>query len=311
MLKKIFYLIIIAVYTVSCGQRSAKSIDETPTRGKIKIAVDESYQLLMDTQIYTFQKIYPYAKITPEYTTEVKAYDLFMKDSVRLMIVNRKLTPGQEQMLNQAQIIPRTTQIAYDALAFITNKNNPDTLLRYDQIKNIFIGTITNWKQINKKSSLSDIKVVFDNNESGNPRYIREKFSINGNFSPNCYAVKSNEEVINFVEKNKNAIGIISVNWISDRDDTLSVKFLKKIQIMSVGVEGDIEGTGEFKKPYQGYIADGTYPFIRNVYAVSRETIIGLGKGLISFVAGDQGQRIVLKSGLVPATMPVRLIEVK
>jgi phosphate transport system substrate-binding protein len=44
---------------------------------------------------------------------------------------------------------------------------------------------------------------------------------------------------------------------------------------------------------------------------ICREPYSGLGTGFVSFVAGDQGQRIILKSGLVPATMPVRLIQVK
>jgi phosphate transport system substrate-binding protein len=66
-----------------------------------------------------------------------------------------------------------------------------------------------------------------------------------------------------------------------------------------------------FCKPYQGYIAERSYPFCRDVYMISRETFSGLGTGFVSFVAGDQGQRIILKSGLVPATMPVRLIEIR
>jgi phosphate transport system substrate-binding protein len=35
-----------------------------------------------------------------------------------------------------------------------------------------------------------------------------------------------------------------------------------------------------------------------------------LGTGFSSFVASDKGQRIILKSGLLPAVMPVRFIEV-
>jgi len=305
-----FLLILMFSLILGCGNRSGKILDETPTRGNIKIVVDESYQLLLDTEIYTFKSYYKYAEINADYTTETKAFDLFLKDSVRLMIVNHKLSDAQEQSLKNAQIIPRTTKIAYDALALIVNKNNADTLIRYDQLKDIFTGKLSKWKDINSKSAFGKLSVVFDNNESGNPRYIREKFSIKGTFPSYCHAVKSNAEVIHFVENNKNAIGIISVNWISDPNDTISHSFLNKIRIVSVGQQGDIAGTGEFRKPYQGYIAEGSYPFIREVYTISRETFVGLGSGLISFIAGDKGQRIILKSGLVPATMPIRLIEI-
>jgi len=80
--------------------------------------------------------------------------------------------------------------------------------------------------------------------------------------------------------------------------------------VVAVSSEFDTEGV-EFTKPYQAYIADKSYPFIREVYMISRETFTGLGSGFISFVASDPGQRIILKSKLVPATMPVRLVEAK
>ena len=44
---------------------------------------------------------------------------------------------------------------------------------------------------------------------------------------------------------------------------------------------------------------------------INRETFAGLGSGFISFVAGEKGQRIILKSGIVPAAMPIRLIQIK
>ena len=80
---------------------------------------------------------------------------------------------------------------------------------------------------------------------------------------------------------------------------------------MSIGDETNTDGTGNYYKPYQGYIADGTYPFIREVYIINRETFTGLGTGFVNFVAGEKGQRILLKTGLVPATMPIRLVQIK
>jgi phosphate transport system substrate-binding protein len=62
-------------------------------------------------------------------------------------------------------------------------------------------------------------------------------------------------------------------------------------------------------KPYQAYIALKQYPLWRTVQITLREPRVGLGTGFASFVASDKGQRIVLKSGLVPATAPVRIIE--
>lgn len=281
-------------------------ITEAPTRGNIKISVDESFQLLFDTQLYTFQSLYENAVITPAYKPESDVFTDFMNDTVRTVVMTRDLTQQEKDYLLTQKIIVRTTKVARDALALIINPANIDSLLLEKQLAEILQGKISTWNQLNPKSASNPINVVFDNNKSGNVRYFRERFNITGNFPPNCFAVNSNQEVINYVAKNRNALGIISVNWISDAHDSLTIEFKKSVRIVEVGTES----TG-YCKPYQGYIAEGSYPFCRDVFMVSRETFSGLGTGFASFVAGDQGQRIVRLSGLVPATMPIRLIEIK
>ena len=302
-------LALCVTFFLSCN--SGTSTSETPTAGNIKIYVDESFQMFMDAERTTFEGLYPNAKVNIVYKPEVEVIDALMKDSARFVVVSRKLTEAEEGQLKSNQIYPKTTKIAYDAVAFIVNKNNPDSSLLYQTINDIFYGKITKWNQINPKSKLNDITVVFDNNKSANPRYIKEKFGIKSNFPSNCFAVKSNPEVINYVEKNQGAIGIISVNWISNTYDSIVNSFLNKITVVEVGNEGNTDGTGESYKPYQAYIADNSYPFTREIYTINRETFTGLGTGFVSFIAGEQGQRVILKTGLVPATMPVRLVQIK
>jgi phosphate transport system substrate-binding protein len=294
----------------SCGQQKIRDT-ETPTRGNIKIAVDESYRLMAEAQLFTFQAIYTYAHIKAVYKPEADVIMDFMMDSVRTIIVGRKLTAAEEEQLKSKQIVARTTRVAKDALAFIVNTQNPDSSILYDQVKAIFEGKISKWTDLNPKSSLGDLKVVFDHNKSSNVRYIKEKFNLGNQFPAWCFAVESNTEVVKFVENNKSALGIIGVNWISDPDDSITHSFLKKVNVLEVGDATNADGTGAYYKPYQGYVADGTYPFIREVFVICREIFAGLGTGFASFVAGEKGQRIILKGGLVPATMPIRLVQLK
>lgn len=306
-MKKIIMLAAIPAFLLA-GCIGSVGTGETPTRGNIKISVDESFKLVMESEVSTFESIYTYAIINAAYKPEVDCITDLMNDSVRLVVVGRTLTTDEETFLKNQKLVPRTTKIAYDGLAFIVNRNNPDSLITFEKLRDIFAGKIADWKDVNPKSELGGLKVVFDNNKSANPRYVREKFRVS-KFPEYCYAVNSNDEVISFVETNPNAMGIISVNWISDKNDTVSNRFLQKIKVMAISDEGNTDGP--FHKPYQAYIADGSYPLVREVYVISREYFSGLGTGFASFVAGDQGQRIILKSGLVPATMPVRIVDVK
>ncbi len=232
-----------------------------------------------------------------------------MNDSVKVIATSKKLTDYQVQYLRDTQIIARTTTFAYDALALVTNKENKDTLLKYNAIKDLFLGNLHSWKEINPKSKLGDISVIFDNSRSGNVRYFKELFEIKDSLPKNFFAVNNNAEVINYVSKNPDALGIVSVNWISDKDDSLSMSFINKINVIAVSQQ--FINDGSYYRPYQGFIYDKSYPFVREIYLISRETFAGLGSGFINWACGEKGQRIVLKSGLVPATMPIRLVQIR
>jgi phosphate transport system substrate-binding protein len=308
-MKKGLIFLIAYITLISCNPSPTNDYGETPTRGKIRIDVDESFKMLMDTQIFTFQALYKYAYITPRYKSEYDVIDDFMNDSIRTIVTAKQLTQNQIDYLRSRNIIPKTTIIATDALAFITNKNNPDSLIRINDIKQIFVGGLTDWNQINKKNKCGKIEVVFDSNKSANARYFKEKLNLS-KFPDYCYTANTNDEVLNYVENNKNAIGIISVNWISENTDSIANNFLKRVKVIAMTSEFDPEGN-YYYKPYAAYIADKSYPFTRDIYMITRETFNGLGSGFIRFVAGEKGQRIVLKAGLVPATMPIRLVQLK
>jgi phosphate transport system substrate-binding protein len=306
---KRFLVLSVLLSILSCSGGKNAVLNETPTRGNIRISADESFQPLIDAEVFTFTHLYKSANIKPLYKPEYDVINDFMNDSVKVIVTSKKLSDYQIQYLRDTLVIARTTTFAYDALALVTNRENKDTLLKYNTIKDIFLGKIKKWKDINPKSKLADIRVIFDNTKSGNIRYFKELFEIKDTLGSNFFAVRNNAEVIDFVSRNPDALGIVSVNWISDKDDSLSMSFIRKVNIIAVSQQ--YINDGSYYRPYQGSIYDKSYPFVREIYLISRETFVGLGSGFINWACAEQGQRIVLKSGLVPATMPIRLVQIK
>lgn len=308
-----FTILIISALLISsfpsCRGKGGTAMNETPTRGNIKITADESFQPVIDTEIFTFTQLYTNAKITPAYKPEYDVVNDFMQDCVKVIVTSRKLTEDQIKYLRDTLIIARTVTFAYDGLALITNKKNRDTLLKYDQVRDIFLGKAVSWKDLDPGSKLGTIRVIFDNTKSGNIRYFKELFEIAEELPDNFYAVNTNPEVVDFVSRNPDALGIVSVNWISDKDDSLSMSFVKKVNV--VAVSRQFIDDGSYYRPDQGWIYDRSYPFVREIYLINRETFHGLGSGFIQWATAEQGQRIVLKSGLVPATMPIRLVQIR
>jgi len=292
-----FLLASLALFLMSySGCKNSGDYSDTPTYGKISISVDETFKPLINSEIDTFKGIYSYAEVEVNYRTEAEAFNDLMNDTIRLIIVPRKLNADELKQFEKWEIVPKVTKIAYDAVALIGSKDLKDTTITLNELRSLLSDE--------KVPSFKDLKVIFDNNNSSTISFLSEKLGFK-KLSSRCYALNSNEAVLNYVSKENKSIGIIGVNWISDRDDTTNISFLKSFKVLEISNND----TSEAYKPYQAYIARKIYPLWREVYIISKEAYTGLGTGLNAFIASERGQRIVLKFGLVPATMPVRLVE--
>lgn len=311
--KKQIQLIVLAVTVVflsACQNRPKDGLTDTYTSGVIAIAADESFRPIVQEEVDVFEGLFPLAGIVPRYVTEVEAVNLLLKDSLRLAITSRRLTPEEMNSFNSRKFFPQEIKIATDGLALITNKDNPDSLITVDEIRNILTGKVTQWKDLYPSSHLKAILPVFDNKNSSTVRFAVDSICKGAPLYDGVKALKTNREVIDYVARTPEAVGIIGVNWLSDRNDSTGLTFSKEVRVMSVSATSQATPENSFK-PYQAYLYYGDYPLTRSIYALLNDPRSALPWGFASFLASDRGQRIILKSGLVPATQPVRIVNVK
>ncbi|HEY8937095.1 MAG TPA: substrate-binding domain-containing protein [Cyclobacteriaceae bacterium] len=306
-LKRCTYsLLVLIILNAACTSKdkNGKPLDG-PTTGTIKIAVDESLKPLVEAEIDTFEGLYPTAHIEPLYMSEQEAVDALLKDSVRMIFSTRQLYDNEMAVLKVVNIEPRQMNVAKDGIALILNKSNKDSLFSFEQLQGILEGKTNNWHQLDPSLPSASIDIVFDNPKSGMVRFLNDSVVHMDQLPKNCFAVNTNKAVVEYVSQKENAIGLIGVGWISDDDDSTANQFLGTIRVAGISRNSD------HYKPYQAYLATNQYPLRRNIYMVSREARTGLASGFMTFVGSDKGQRIILKLGLVPVTMPVRIVEVK
>lgn len=300
---KLPLILVVSLLFNGCGQENPKTSD-TPTSGEIRIACDENYQPVIDSEVHTFNSLYERAKVTADYVPEVEAFQRLLSDSARLIVASRKLNDEERAYFKRIPLTPREIEIATDGIALILHPSAKDSNFSMDQLRDIFSGKVMRWGS--DENSGDSIRIVFDNKSSGTARYILENLTYDKKLGPNSFGLKTNPEVIDYVSTHPGTLGVIGVNWISDGDDPSSLAFLKKIKVAGIASEDPMDP--EFYQPFQAYLATKKYPLRRTVYIIMREPRTGLGTGFASFVAGDKGQRIILKSGLLPALMPVRIV---
>lgn len=296
-MKKIVLLVVVSVFAlfVSCKQSDTKKEKESILKGKITILVDETVKPLIEDQIAVFESTYN-AKITLVAKSEKELLQSFMKDTSGVVILSRPLDSTEIKFFERSKIKPRVTKFATDAIALISNKKDLDSLIALNDVVSFLKG-----------NSQSRIKgLVFDNPNSSTVRYLTNLSGVQQVPQKEVYSFKSNEEVVKFVAENDGMIGVVGLNWLLQPSSEIK-GFLTNINVLNV------EGLNKksYFAPTQNNLAEGTYPLARDLFIVNCQGTTGLGMGFASFLAGEIGQRIVLKSGMLPAVMPGRKILIK
>ncbi len=291
------YLLIFTCYLLffSCNTSTKTSdIPNTPTSGELKVFCEDGMFLHIRNQAYTFEKIYYNSKIEVHYVNEKQAIEGLYNDSCKAIVISRVLSADEIKKFNAKNIYPTQVCIAKSALAFVVPVNSPDSVISSDAIKKIISGADTSYK------------VVFDNDNSGATHFLKDSLLGGKPFGKNCFSLKNTTELINHVRTTKNTIGVLDYAWLSDSDDSTSKAFLRVVKILAVSAQGSKTAY----MPDQSNIKTGDYPFCRWVYATRRSADFTLGTGFSLFVAGQKGQIMFTKQGLIPFVQPNREVEV-
>ncbi len=293
MLRNKYLLLISFLFTslilYSCQNNEPK---DNQTSGSIKVSIDETYKPVMEEQLKIFTSRYPNAHITAEYKPESDCLKDFFEDTTRVIFITRELSQEEKDYALSKQIVAKSLAMARDAIVFITSKAHPDPKFTMTQIKEILTGE-------NK-----EFQIVFDNKNSSTVRYVNDSILKGQKLSDNIFATNNSEEVINYVEKNDKAIGVIGVSWVADHKDSTVEQFLKQINI--AGINPELDSINFFVKPYQAYIGLKEYPCTREFYFISKETWPGLGTGLVNYLCRD-GQIVFKQAKMFPLRVNVLL----
>jgi phosphate transport system substrate-binding protein len=296
----LFLCLSAVVCLYSCKQKAAPAAQQdTVNSGTENIAADESAQPIVDEELYIFKRLNEKANPEISYQTENTVLRRLLNDSVRFAILTRDLNPDEKKILAERTLPPVINRFAIDAVTLIVNQASADTQMTVSDVKKMLNGQI--------KTSTD---IVFDNPNSSLVRFLKE-FSGNKDLKlKNIFAVKNNKEVIKYISQHPQAIGITGFDWLNDPDKDYA-DAVSKVKIVGIRDEGSKTAPNKYFKPSQTTLALKQYPFARGLYLVNCTGKMGLGTGFEKFVMSDRGQRIILRSGILPDSIPPRDIIIK
>ncbi|MDQ1239356.1 MAG: phosphate transport system substrate-binding protein [Thermodesulfobacteriota bacterium] len=182
--------------------------------------------------------------------------------------------------LSQAEIEKfglKSFPFAIDGVAVAVHPGNQISNVTSDQVRDIFSGKITNWKEVGGKDA--KINLYSRDEASGTREVFWDLLLKKGPVAQSANVVPSNGAMKVALGKDPNAIGYVGIGHI---DNT----------IKAVTLDGII--------PSQEHAADGSYKVTRKLYMNTKGEPVGLAKVFIEYIQGPEGSIFVKKSGYIP-----------
>lgn len=276
MKKKSMKLIIAAmVATVSmamlvgCGEKSDGTTENGAKVATITISGSTSIGPMMEKEAAAYKK--------ENENIDIEIQQIGSSAGIKNAISGvSEIGMASRELKNEEKAEVSETVIAYDGIALITHPNNPTTNLTMEQIKDIYTGKITNWKEVGGNDT--PIVVVSRDESSGTRSAFQELVEFTSEeLEKSATIADGNGSVKTTVATNKNAIGYVSFETVDE-----SVKALKV---------GDAEPTAE-------NVLAKAYPLSRPFILVYTDSkITEEGKKFIDYILSDAGQTIVEEAG--------------
>jgi phosphate transport system substrate-binding protein len=185
------------------------------------------------------------------------------------------------QVQQRFNIAPVETVVARDGVAIYVNDTNPVSQLTIEQVKGIYLGDITSWKEVGGQ----DARIVLYSRENSSGTYVFVKEEVLGNedFAAEAQTLPGTAAVVNAVAKEKNGIGYGGAAY---------AKGIKEVKI--VGKDG------QAYLPNAENVRSGKYALSRPLFMYTRGKPAGEAKEFIDFCLSQAGQAIVTQVGYYP-----------
>ena len=183
-------------------------------------------------------------------------------------------------------------KVLIDGITVVTSKNINVTELTLNQLADIYIGNITNWKEVGGPDA--NILLAGRDSSSGTGEFfLQSVVQLNGtaksnDYSPNMLKLSSNADVVNQVEGNSSAIGYVGMGYYKEA--------ASKVNLIKVKFSKDTPAIA----PTNETVKNFSYPISRYLYVYAdSKKLSPIAKAFMDFVLSSDGQALGEKAGFV------------
>ena len=287
----------------ACGDISFQgNANDVPTAGQVKIGFEPGDSFMVSQWLYIFHSQYPKASVTPIFAEKEELVSMLLKDSLQGIFMHDTFSKSEQNWLSEKKnATVNEISIGFTAPVFITSKSS--------SLKNISFRDTQNWAHYSINKLIVRSRLCSE--EQYIHRYIKSIFKDSIAYLQHPYvklrreSLPSDKKIVEYIAEHPNVIGVISLNTVADKRDSLSVALQRMVRILPVENK-----KGQYHLPFQSQLRAKQYPIIQPIKSYETQGYSGLVKGFVIYVNSQSGQALLQKSGLIPANYQGRKIQI-
>lgn len=267
-------MILLVLSVVGCSKQNNTSNpdsdqDSSKLSGTLTIAGSTSVQPFSEVLAEAFQAKNPGVQVNVQGGGSSQGVEAAVSGAAEIGSLSRDLKDEEKAKANLV-----VTPIALDGIAVVVNPANKVAALKIEDVKNIYLGNIKNWKELGGNDA--PITIVSREDGSGTRDAFSEIVMNKEDILKTAIIQNSTGAVRTTVAGDKNAIGYVSLASLNQE-----VKAL------------DLDGV----KASEANVKNGSYKLQRPFIYITKDAPQGLSKAFIDFVLSDEGQQIIVEEG--------------
>ncbi|MEI7801679.1 MAG: PstS family phosphate ABC transporter substrate-binding protein [Bacteroidota bacterium] len=283
-MKKFFLLISLAFIITSCGNNSSDNSSTEKTEKKsIVLKGSDTVLPLAQKEAEEFMKKDTTASLTVTGGGSGVGFTALIDGTTDIAMASREIKLDEKTKLETKSVTVKEVLIAKDALAVIVNPANKIAQLTKEQLKDIFTGKITNWKQVGGDNE--KIVVYARETSSGTYEFFKEHVMDKINYDKSVLNLPATGAIVQSVSQTKGAIGYIGLAYLNSDVKDVAVSYDEGKTYINASTENAI---------------NGTYPITRPLFFYYDESIDKKVKSFVDYVLSAEGQTLVKEVGYVP-----------
>lgn len=199
---------------------------------------------------------------------------------------SRSIKKKELTLAAQQNIHPTEFKVAMDGIALVVNPANPINQLTVEQVKKIFTGTVSNWKQVGGPDQ--PILVLSRESSSGTFVFFQEHVLNKQDYSRNARSLPGTSAIIQNIATDAWTIGYVGLGYAQQAAD--------KVKTVAIAAAPDKPAI----LPSEATINSGQYLIARPLFLYTGNEPSGLAKEFLDFALSGEGQAIVRQAGYVP-----------